>query len=121
MRLRLLRNIVWTGGCVAVLMALAMPARAQQRETERVDRTVAFAAGGNITLKNFSGSVRITGTDRSEVVLHAVRRAPRERLDRIKLDVQTSGTRLTIDANKRQDDSWWSHRGNNVVETEFEI
>lgn len=121
MRIRLFRNIVWTGGCVAVLMALAVPARAQQRETERVDRTIAFAAGGSITLKNFSGSVRITGADRNEVVIHAVRRAPRERLDRIKLDVQTSGTRLTIDANKRQDESWWNRHGNNVVETEFEI
>jgi DUF4097 and DUF4098 domain-containing protein YvlB len=54
-------------------------------------------------------------------VIHAVRRAPRERLDRIKLDIQTSGSRLTIDANKRTDESWWSRHSNNVVETDFEI
>ena len=121
MRVRVFRNVVWTGACLVALLALAAPARAEQRETERVDRTIAFAPGGILVLKDFSGAVRITGTDRSEAVIHAVRRAPRERLDRIKLDIQTSGSRLTIDANKRVDDSWWSRHSNNVVETEFEI
>lgn len=121
MRVKVFRNVVWTTASLMALLALAAPARGEQRETERVDRTLVFSAGGSVTLKNFSGAVRITGTDRNEVVIHAVRRAPRERLDRIKLDIQASGTRLTIDANKRVGDSWWSMHGNNVVETEFEI
>ncbi len=122
MRTRLLRNVIWTAAALAAVMLVAIPALAAgQTETERVDRTIPFAAGGTVTLKNFSGEVRITGADRDEVVIHAVRRAPRERLDRIKLDIQASGGRLTIDANKRTDDSWLNLHGNNVVETDFEI
>ena len=63
----------------------------------------------------------ITGTERSEVVIDAVRRAPQSRLDRIKLDIQTSGSSVTVDANRR-DRSWWDFAsGNNVVETDFDI
>ncbi len=120
MRVPVFRTVVWAGAGLAAMLALAAPARAEQRETERVDRTVPFAAGGTVTLKNFSGEVRITGTDRSEVVIHAVRRATRERLDRVKLDIEASGSRLTIDANKR-DERWFNWHTNNVVETEFEI
>lgn len=107
----------------AVALALALPAAmlAAADETERVNRVIPFAAGGTLKLKNFSGSVRITGGDRDEIAITAVRRAPRERLDRVKLDIQTSATLVTIDANRKESWSfgWDSH--NNVVETEFEI
>lgn len=121
MRLPVFRTVTWAAVGFASLLVAAAPAIAGQAETERVDRTIAFAPGGIVVLKNFSGDVRITGADRTDVVIHAVRRATRERLDRIKLDIQTSGSRLTIDANKRVDDSWWSRHSNNVVETDFEI
>lgn len=87
-------------------------------ETERVQKTVPLAPGGTLKLNNFSGHVTITGTDRHEVVIDAVRRAPRERLDRIKLDVRASGSTVTIDANKKVSSSWFR---NNVVETDMEI
>jgi DUF4097 and DUF4098 domain-containing protein YvlB len=105
----------------AVLCLLGASPALAQTETERVDRTIPFAAGGTITLKNFSGDVRITGTSRDEVVIKAVRRATRERLDRIKLDIETSGSHLTIDANKREHEGWFENHDNNVVETDFEI
>ncbi|MGH7465645.1 MAG: hypothetical protein ACREK1_10760, partial [Longimicrobiales bacterium] len=73
-------------GCLA-----AGAAAAQTRETEQVDRTIAFQPGGTLRLKNFSGDIRITGVDAGEVTIHAVRRAPRERLDRIKLTIETNG------------------------------
>ena len=96
---------------------------AAQTETERVDRTIPFTAQGTITLKNFSGDVRITGTSEGQVVIKAVRRAPRERLDRIKLEIEESGSTLTINANKRDDDDdeWTDRHNNNVVDTEFDI
>jgi hypothetical protein len=105
----------------AALLVAAAPALAQT-ETEHVDRTIPFGPGGTVTLKNFSGYVHITGTDASQVVIKAVRRARRDRLDRIKLDIQTSGSHITIDANKRQDEGWFEGRDhNNVVETDFDI
>lgn len=101
-----------------LLCAVAASAAAQPRETEQVDRTIPFQPGGTLRLKNFSGDIRITGVDAGEVTIHAVRRATRARLDRIRLTIETTGALLTIDANDRQgarDDR------DNVVETSFEI
>ena len=100
------------------IAALATPAVAQQRETEQVDRTIPFQSGGSLRLKNFSGDIRITGADTSEVTIHAVRRATRERLDRIKLSIETSGSQIVINANDRD---YHSDNEDNVVDTTFEI
>jgi DUF4097 and DUF4098 domain-containing protein YvlB len=105
--------------CATLGMVQAAAAAGEQQETERVDRTVAFHDGGRLALKNFSGSITITGSSGPNVVIHAVRRATRDRLDRIHLDVAVDASEVTIDANKRDGD--WEERNNNVVDTEFEI
>lgn len=103
-----------------LLVALAAaPAAAQGKETETVDRTIAFSRGGTLKLKNFSGNVNITGTAGNDVVIHAVRRATRERLDNIKLDIEVSGSTIAIEANRRAPN--WDRRDENVVETQFDI
>jgi DUF4097 and DUF4098 domain-containing protein YvlB len=101
------------------LTVAAAPAAAGQKETETIDRTVSIGTNGTLKLRNFSGDVRITGTSGREVVVHAVRRAEREQLANIKLDIETSGSSVTIEANKRE--SRWTDRKNNVVETDFDI
>jgi DUF4097 and DUF4098 domain-containing protein YvlB len=103
---------------LAVVAATAAPAAAQAPDTEQVDRTIPFQPGGTLRLKNFSGEVRITGTDASEVTVHAVRRAPRERLDRIKLRIDASDRTIDIQAN---DQAGMRREKDNVVETTFEI
>jgi hypothetical protein len=104
------------------VLALGMPASAAPGifdETEHVSRTLPMEPGGTLRLNNFSGRVTITASDRPEVVIEAVRRATRSRLDRIRLDIHTAGSNVVvIDANRR-DHSWWG--GNNVVETDFDI
>ena len=87
------------------------------RETETVDRTVALPSGGTVRLKTFSGRVKITGTSGDQVVIHAVRRASRERLNEIKLEVTTTGSTVEIDANHRLVE----RRNDNVVDTDFDI
>lgn len=104
--------------CALVLLVATTAAAA---ETERVQKTVPLAPGGTLRVDNFSGRVTITATDRAEVVIDAVRRATRDRLDRIKLDVQASGATVHIQANKKVSSSWWDWHGNNVVETEMDI
>jgi DUF4097 and DUF4098 domain-containing protein YvlB len=108
---------------IAVLgaLTLATPAVAsdQRDETERVDRTVSIRAGGLLRLKNFSGKVTITGSNRADVAVHAVRRAPRERLDHIRLEISETASGVLIEANKKDDN--WRERNNNVVETDFDI
>ena len=104
---------------IAALLVCLLPAFATAEETERVHKVVPLGPGGTLSLHNFSGDVRIVGADVSEVTIDAVRTAPRDRLDHIKLDVQSSGSTVTIDANKK--DSDWSEKNNNVVKTEFDI
>lgn len=103
----------------ALVLTLALPAAAAQKETETVDRRVTIGDRGTMELKNFSGDVRISGTTGQDVVIHAVRRATRDRLDRIKLDIQSSGSTVRVEANHQpagqRDDK------DNVVETEFDI
>ena len=112
----------------ALLLALVMaaPAAAQRnrdnrddgpRETETVDRTLPMPAGGTLRLKTFSGRVKITGGSGNQLVVHAIRRASRERLNDIKLEITQSGNTIEVDANPRVVE----RRNDNVVETDFEI
>jgi putative adhesin len=106
-----------------VLLALAAPAvRATFDETEHINQTVKLDPGGTLRLRSFSGRVTITGSDRPEVVIDAVRRGTRSRLDRIKLDIHTDGSNVVVvDANRRER-SWFDFWGNdNVVATDFDI
>lgn len=100
-------------------LTLAAAPAAAQKQTETFDRTLPMAQGGTLKLRNFSGDVQITGTSGQEIVIHAVRKATRERLDNIKLDVQASGSTIEIEANRRNPN--WEEKDNNVVETQFEI
>ena len=103
-----------------VVLALAPTvASASATEIERVNQTAALAPGGTLQLKNFSGRVTITGTDRTDAAIDAVRRGSRDRLDHIKLDIHTEGSTLVVNAN-REDYSWWA-RHNRVVETDLDI
>ena len=97
-------------------LALASPAAAQ-KDTETIDRTLPMPAGGTLRLKTFSGRVKITGGSGDQLVVHAVRRATRDRLDDIKLEITQSGSTIEVDANHRLVE----RRNDNVVETDFEI
>ena len=108
---------------IATLLLVGLPATglfAQSRETEQVDRTIPFQGGGTLRLKNFSGDINITGTNTGEVTIHAVRRATRAKLNRIKLTIETSGSLIEINANDRPDGDD-ENQNDNVVETSFEI
>ena len=105
----------------AAAIFAASPARAAD-ETEHISRTVALAPGGTLQLKSFSGRVTITATDRQDVSIDAVRRAPRERLDAIKLDIHTEGSNTVVIEANHHERSWYELTGrNNVVETDFDI
>ena len=53
------------------------------------------------------------------MVVHAVRRATRDRLDHIQLDIRATESEISIEANKK--DESWREKNDNVVETDFEI
>ena len=108
---------------LALCALVAAPAiHAADDEVEHVNRTLKMEPGGTLRLKNFSGRVTITASDRPEVVIDAVRRASRERLARIRLDIRTDGPNVVVvDANRR--DRFWDEltSGKHVVETDFDI
>jgi arylamine N-acetyltransferase len=107
--------------CALAVPAVMSAADRWDDETEHVNRTVKLEPGGTLRVRSFSGRVTITATDGSDVVIDAVRRAPRRRLDRITLDIHSEGSRtVVVDANHRER-SWYEFTGNNVVETDLDI
>jgi len=131
---KMMRNSA-TGVAFLCALSIAAPASAQRererdrdrdrnrdeqrgpRETENVDRTLTLPNGGTVRLKTFSGRVSINGTAGNQVVIKAVRRATRERLDDIKLEITQNGNVIDIDANHRIVE----RRNDNVVDTDFDI
>ena len=109
-----LRPAVFTVLTFASMSALATA------DTEHVSRMVSVGPGGTLRLNNFSGKVTITGSDRSDISIDAVRHGTRDLLNRVKLDIRSEASTVHIDANKR-DRSWFDWGRNNVVETDFEI
>jgi len=107
---------VTTAFALLFALALAVPAAAQ-RDTETIDRTLPMPAGGTLRLKTFSGRVKITGGSGDQLVVHAVRRATKDRLADIKLEITQAGSTIEVDANHRLVE----RRNDNVVETDFEI
>lgn len=119
--MRRVHTMLIAAALVCLLPAAPLSAAViEQTETETVHRVVPMGPNGTLKLHNFSGHVRITGGDVQSVTVDALRRATRDRLDRIKLDIQSDGSGVTIEANKK-DSRWGDFTNNNVVETEFEI
>jgi DUF4097 and DUF4098 domain-containing protein YvlB len=121
----MMRAVLPVFACMLSLM-IATPAAAQRnrdrdrdqpRETETIERTLSVQPGSTLRLKTFSGRVTITGTEGSQIVVKAVRRAPRERLDEIKLEITQQGNVVEIDANHRLVE----RHNDNIVETDFDI
>ena len=102
----------------ALLFALVLAAPVSaQTTTETVDRTLTLQPGGTLRLKTFSGRVGSRGGCGDRVVIKAVRRASRDRLDDIKLEITQNGNTIEVDANHRLVE----RRNDNVVETDFDI
>jgi hypothetical protein len=117
-----MRNLLFAFAvCALAAPAAITAADGWADETEHVSHTIKLEPGGTVRVRSFSGRVTITASDEGQVVVDAVRRAPRSRLDRIKLDVRSEGSRtVVVDANRRER-SWWEFTGNNVVETDLDI
>jgi DUF4097 and DUF4098 domain-containing protein YvlB len=73
--------------------------------------------GGTFRLRTFSGRVRIHGTDGTQVVIHAIRRARADRLRDIQIEVTQSGSSIEVNANHQRVE----RENDNVVETDFDI
>jgi Toastrack DUF4097 len=106
----------------AVVALAAVTLDAAYQETEHINRTVRTQPGGTLRLRNFSGRVTITASDQPDVVVDAVRRAPRSRLERVRLDIRSEGSNVVVIDATRRDRSWFEFMGgNNAVETDLDV
>lgn len=94
-----------------------------QRRTEVVDRTLPMSATGTLRLNNFSGDVRITAGSSNQFVMKATRTGREDRLRDVRLEVETSGSTISVEANRRDDSRRWRDNENEdgIIHTVFEI
>jgi hypothetical protein len=70
---------------IAVAIVCAMPARAAD---ETFDKTYPLSPGGSFSLQNVNGKVEISGWDRNEVEVHAVKTAEHDAGDLPKVTIE---------------------------------
>src|SRR5690242_3243092 len=83
------------GGAVLALL-IALPAYAEV--TQEFHRTVPLTADGRVSLNNINGDVEITGWDKNEVQIDAVKSArDQQRLDNIRIEINNSSSSIEIE------------------------
>jgi DUF4097 and DUF4098 domain-containing protein YvlB len=98
------RNLAtWVGAALgtlcALLLAVAQSHAAENKGqfTQEFHQTYPLAAGGRVALANINGSVHLTGWDRDEVKVDAVKYArSKERLDQAKIVIDASKDYVSI-------------------------
>lgn len=92
------KRIVWVMlALIAMIAGVGTVARAQDKVQEEFHQTYQLAPQGRIQLENINGSVRVTGWDRNEVKVDAVKWAyTRERLDEAQIVVDPSTESIRI-------------------------
>ena len=89
-------SLIWTIS-IGALMAFALTVCATAQVTEEFHRTVPLSATGRVSLDNINGNVTITGWDRNEVQIDAVKKArDQERLNEARIEVETGGDSVRI-------------------------
>lgn len=99
------------------LIALVLATAAQAQVTQDFHRTVSLSANGRISLDNVNGDVEITGWDRSEVQIDAVKKASdQQRLDEAKIEV--SGGDNSVEIKTRYPEG---HNNNNPASVHYQL
>jgi DUF4097 and DUF4098 domain-containing protein YvlB len=81
----------------AMILAPSAYAASGNNVTEEFHKTVSLNANGRVTLENVNGNVEITGWDKNEVQIDAVKSArDQQRLDEAKIEVEGSGDAVRI-------------------------
>ena len=79
------------------LLAMLLAAPAYAQVTQDFHRTVPLTANGRVSLENINGDVEITGWDRNEVQIDAVKRArDQQRLDEARIEVDAGSDSVGI-------------------------
>jgi len=79
------------------LLALLLAVSAHAQVTEQFHRTVALSANGRVSLDNVNGDAEITGWDRNEVQIDAVKKGrDQQKLDEARIEVENGSDYVKI-------------------------
>jgi DUF4097 and DUF4098 domain-containing protein YvlB len=82
---------------IASLMAFALTLSASDQVTEEFHRTVPLPSNGRVSLENINGGVTITGWDRNEVQIDAIKKAnDQQKLTEARIEVETSSDSVRV-------------------------
>jgi DUF4097 and DUF4098 domain-containing protein YvlB len=84
-------------GTLLAILAWAVPSHASDWLTQEFHQTYTLSADGRVSIENINGFVHVSGWDKNEVQVDAVKRARRQdRLDEAKIVVDASSTSVSI-------------------------
>jgi len=102
---------------LGALMALALTGSATAQVTEEFHRTVPLSSNGRVSLDNVNGGVTITGWERNEVQIDAVKKASsQEKLNEARIEVDASSD--SVDIRTRYPEG---HTNNNPATVTYEL
>jgi len=102
---------------LGALLALAFAASASAQVTEEFHRTVPLSSNGRISLDNINGNVTITGWERNEVQIDAVKKAGnQQKLDEARIEVDASSDSVHIRTRYPE-----GHNNNNPATVTYEL
>ena len=102
---------------LGALMAIALTISASAQVTEEFHRTVPISATGSVSLGNINGNVTITGWERNEVQIDAVKKASnQQKLDEAKIEVDAGSDYVHIRTRYPE-----NHTNNNPATVTYEL
>ena len=101
--------------------------RAQQTETERVEKSFPLNANGRVSVSNVNGSINVIAWDQNEVKLVAIKTADtKEHLQDVQIQIDARPDYISIETDYGDDRTWkgdsdkrW--RNNDKVTVEYEL
>ena len=86
------------GVTAAAILALLMTIPAHAQVTQEFHKTVPLSADGRVSLSNINGDVEITGWNKNEVQIDAVKTArDQQRLDEARIEVNANSSSVKIE------------------------
>jgi len=111
------KHLSMTSMLSATLLTLMLTAGAHAEVTQDFHRTVPLSADGRVSLANINGGVEITGWDRNEVQIDAVKTASdQQRLDEARIEVEASSN--SVEIRTRYPDN---HTNNNAASVHYTL
>ena len=118
------RLATWLGILIGTMCAVLLAGRAWASEplTQEFHQTYALSSDGRVELENINGAVHITGWDRNEVQVDAVKRAYRqERLDEAKIVIDAHANSIAIRTEYPGHNHTFKHGDNDPASVEYTL